>query len=320
MIFTLAKAVPIESELARRGHRLRRAGQELVGPCPQCGGRDRFAVNVRKQVWNCRGCAKGGDVIDLVKHVDGITTAEAVRMLTGSTSNRPTRPPKIDGEDDFVLDDDFARTPPPPPDGLEAASRIWKESASIEGTAGEAYFDRRGIVLNRAPNFGGLRWHPRCPWERGTTPCVIGRFTDALTGEPRGIWRRPIDGRKPKALGLMGGCVLRLWPDEDVATGLVIGEGVETVLSAATRFIRHGALLQPAWATGSAGNLENFPIFPGIDTLTILVDRDESGRGQEAAKRCAVRWAEARREVIRLTPHVPGDFNDVLQQYDRVRQ
>jgi hypothetical protein len=45
----IARAIPIEDELARRGIRLRRQGRELVGPCPRCGGRDRFAVNVPKQ-------------------------------------------------------------------------------------------------------------------------------------------------------------------------------------------------------------------------------------------------------------------------------
>jgi hypothetical protein len=91
--------------------------------------------------------------------------------------------------------------------------------------------------------------------------CVIARFTDAVTGEALGIWRRPIDGNKPKSLGAMRGCVIRLWPDEDVTGGLVIGEGVETTLCVATRFKRRGTLLQPAWAAASAGNLENFPEF-----------------------------------------------------------
>ena len=108
--------------------------------------------------------------------------------------------------------------------------------------------------------------------------------------------------------------MIRLWPDEDVSTGLVIGEGVETVLSVATRCTRRGTLLQPAWATGSAGNLKSFPILPGIMSLTILADNDANGAGQEAAKQCAVRWAEAQRDVTKLTPPMPGDFNDVLIQ------
>ena len=56
-----ARAVPIERELERRGIRLR-GRVDRYGPCPVCGGTDRFSVNVKKQVWNCRGCGLGGDV------------------------------------------------------------------------------------------------------------------------------------------------------------------------------------------------------------------------------------------------------------------
>jgi hypothetical protein len=49
-----ARFVPIEGEIARRGIRLR-GTIERVGPCPVCGGRDRFSINTKKRVWNCRG-------------------------------------------------------------------------------------------------------------------------------------------------------------------------------------------------------------------------------------------------------------------------
>jgi len=207
----------------------------------------------------------------------------------------------------------------------ELAERIWRGSSSIVGTAGEAYLAKRGIELTTVPNYGGLRWHPRCPWESKTAACIISRFTDVVTGEPRGIHRRPIDGQKPRTLGPMRGCVIRLWPDQLVTTGLVLGEGVETVLAAATRVTHRGTLLQPALAAGNAGNLEDFGcIFDedgnavvalaGIETLTLLVDNDASGAGQEAAAICARRWLAAGREVIRLVPRTTGeDFNDIIR-------
>jgi hypothetical protein len=44
-----ARAVDILSVATHYGARLRKAGGiEFVGPYPRCGGRDRFAVNVRK--------------------------------------------------------------------------------------------------------------------------------------------------------------------------------------------------------------------------------------------------------------------------------
>jgi CHC2 zinc finger len=68
-----ARAVRIEDEIARRGLKLNGRGPERYGPCPKCGGTDRFAINSSKQIWNCRGCQQGGDVISLVQHLDGRT-------------------------------------------------------------------------------------------------------------------------------------------------------------------------------------------------------------------------------------------------------
>src|SRR5262249_37984472 len=45
-------------------------------------------INIKKQVFNCRGCNAGGDVIGLVQHLDDSTFAEAVRVLTGKRPNR----------------------------------------------------------------------------------------------------------------------------------------------------------------------------------------------------------------------------------------
>lgn len=77
-----AKATRIEIEIERRGIKLS-GTTEREGPCPKCGGRDRFSINTEKQVWNCRGCDKGGDVIGLVQHLDGCSFAEAVEKLAG---------------------------------------------------------------------------------------------------------------------------------------------------------------------------------------------------------------------------------------------
>jgi hypothetical protein len=39
------------------GARLKKiASNEFAGACPQCGGTDRLGVNVKKKLFNCRGC------------------------------------------------------------------------------------------------------------------------------------------------------------------------------------------------------------------------------------------------------------------------
>lgn len=291
-----ARDVRIESEIARRGIKLHRHGKELIGPCPRCGGNDQFGVSITKQVFNCRGCGAKGDVIDLVMHLDGVDFIRAVATLTG-------------GRDDSVAEitrqfqrrnngEDEQRN-------LNAANEIWRTTQPL-GPEAISYFNRRGININDVPDRGGLRFDRR-------HQCIVGRFTGALDNMPRGIWRRSLSGDKPKALGPMVGCVIRLWPDEEVERRLVIGEGVETVLAAATLIRHRGTLLQPAWAACSANNMENFPVLAGIETLTLLVDNDANGKGQKAAAACAARWAAAGRTVIQLTPKKPDtDFNDVV--------
>jgi hypothetical protein len=86
---SLARSVKIEHIIEQRSIPLRGNGTERCGPCPICGGTDRFAVNIPKQLFNCRGCDVGGDVIKLVEHLDGTDFTHACELLTGE------RPPKL---------------------------------------------------------------------------------------------------------------------------------------------------------------------------------------------------------------------------------
>jgi CHC2 zinc finger/Toprim domain len=314
-----ARCIPIDEEVARRGIKLRRAGAELIGLCPTCGGDDRFAVNIVKQIFNCRGCGAKGDVIKLVQHMDGGDFKDAIETLTGDRAAarkchwQQTRiGADLDAsgagrhQEPLTSNKNIERR------NLELAGEIWRATQPL-GPEAIAYFANRGIDVDQVPEHGGLRFHTHCRWNGGTTPCIVGRFTTAISNIPRGIWRRPITGEKPMTLGPMGGCVIRLWPDEEVKLGLVLGEGVETTLAAATRITHRGTLLQPAWAACSAGNMESFPVLAGIEALTLLVDNDANGRGQKAAATCAARWSAAGREVTRLAPKIQGaDFNDVV--------
>ncbi len=63
-----AREFPIQSFVADRKIALKRiAKNEFAGACPVCGGQDRFSVNPAEGLFNCRGCQKGGDVIELVQ-------------------------------------------------------------------------------------------------------------------------------------------------------------------------------------------------------------------------------------------------------------
>ena len=45
--------------------KLKKIGDEYVGPCPNCRGKDRFGINPKKGLFICRRCGEGGDAIDL---------------------------------------------------------------------------------------------------------------------------------------------------------------------------------------------------------------------------------------------------------------
>jgi putative DNA primase/helicase len=97
-----ARAVRIEDEIERRGIKLKRVGTEHVGPCPKCGGDDRFAINTKEQVFNCRGCGVGGDVIELVQHLDSVGFIGACAKLTGEPPPNKANGKDRDGETTIV--------------------------------------------------------------------------------------------------------------------------------------------------------------------------------------------------------------------------
>jgi hypothetical protein len=201
---------------------------------------------------------------------------------------------------------------------LRRALDIFREAVPITGTLAERYLIKRKIDVAELPNdmANVLRWHPRCPWERGYAPCMVALWTDIHSGEPKAIHRTAISPQAERidrmSLGPTRDCVIRLWPDEAVEYGLVLGEGIETTLAAATRIEHLETLLRPAWAAGDAGHMRSFPVLSGIDVLTLLVDHDANHAGQDAAGECMQRWKAAGRQVIRLVPTDIGDFNDII--------
>jgi hypothetical protein len=144
-------------------------------------------------------------------------------------------------------------------------------------------------------------------------PCLIALMRDPLTDAPVGIQRVALEHRNGKIEKIerrMLGCagVVKLWP---AGTQLVAGEGLETVLAAATRILYHSAPLQPAWAALSNQKLSALPVIPGVERLIILVDHDEAGL--TASDTCMRRWIRAGRTVVRLKPQRAGaDFNDLV--------
>lgn len=65
------------------------SGGEYAGPCPWCGGRDRFRAWPESGRWWCRQCGRRGDSIQYLRDCHGLTFTEAKRALGLDTSIPP---------------------------------------------------------------------------------------------------------------------------------------------------------------------------------------------------------------------------------------
>jgi DNA polymerase len=255
--------------------------------------------------FHCFGCGEHGGRLDWLTRVEGMTRAEAITSI----KDWPGTPASVpqNGNDDAA-------------DKLAFIKLIWTSAQPLLGSIAERYLDEtRHIDITKLPGdiHRSLRFHPNCVFGPGThLPCLIALMRDPLTDEPTGIQRIALEQRNGKIkkidrrmLGRAG--VVKLWP---VGTQLVVGEGIETVLAAATRIPYADAPLQPAWALLSSDALRRFPLIHGVERLIILVDHDNAG--VQAADACKARW-QMIRAVIELTPGQKGtDFNDLVMQRD----
>lgn len=262
------------------------------------------SFHVSPDGYHCFGCGASGDHFTWLIEREHLTFAQAVERMR-ELAGRSVPIKQQDKRD--------------PEETRKYALSIWDDARPIKGTLAEAYLNTRHIDITGLPT-AALRFHPRCIFGRGNyQPCLIALFRDPITNKPTGIHRILITLNNQKverrALGPIGGSVIKLWPDEDVTYGLVIGEGIETTLAAAARIEHRGTLLRPAWAAGNENNLANFPVIDGINALTVLVDHDANNIGQEAATKCIRRWRQAGREANGLIPkQVDSDFNDLVRR------
>jgi DNA primase len=185
-----ARAVRIEDVAARRGIKLNGTGgkNERCGPCPQCGGEDRFAINVRKQVLNCRGCgARGGGAINLVQFLDGTDFVHACETLTGEP------PPKANGK---------ARTDGAPPVVAgtypyhDAAGKVALVVERIEYQNPDGSFVMKGG--KRKKTFRQKRPDPSRPgawiWNVDGVPALIYRLSQVIEGIANGLVAVVVEG------------------------------------------------------------------------------------------------------------------------------
>lgn len=196
------------------------------------------------------------------------------------------------------------------------ARKFWTEAVPIAGTPAEAYLIGRGLQPPFPPT---LRFHHRLDYFEGggAMPMALPALVAAVAVWPSrdvgAIQTTYLDPRKPrkaqvstprKSYGKVAGGAIRLAP----VTGshLLIGEGVETVLSAML------ATDLPGWATAGTSGLKSLILPDDVKEITIAADADAAG--EKAAQAAAERWTAEGLTVRVARPPQGKDFNEALQK------
>ena len=200
------------------------------------------------------------------------------------------------------------------------ALMLWNEGQSFRGSPAEDYLHHGREIGGWLDTFPFLdkvfRYHPGCPFGGERLPCMLALVREIKTNAPVAVHRTALTTENPprridrKSLGPTAGGAIKISPDHDVHSGLLIGEGIETVLSASK-------LLQfkPVWSLIDKNGIAKFPVLSGIENVTVAVDNDPGGDGQRAAAECIQRLTQAGTEVITAQTNLVSDFNDFIREY-----
>jgi hypothetical protein len=275
--------------------KLRPRGDKFIGPCPihstkpQAGDATSFECDAGG--WRCAVCNDGGDVIELVALCHGLDPRadflEAVRLLGGVAKLSPERAAVLERERQIRQRRDEQEADEFRERERRKAFDKWDAGQNWLGTGVERYLKLRG--LEELPEGLPLRYAPTVVYFHGEHvnahgskaprpifrgPAMLAAITDA-----GGVFRAvhctwfdldrpngkaeildPDTGEKlpsKKVRGSKNGNAIRLVNAGATATRLIVGEGIETVLSVWLALTQAGHDLSATslWSAIDLGNL-----------------------------------------------------------------
>jgi putative DNA primase/helicase len=267
------------------------------GPCPVCGGKDRFRFDDREGSGSyfCNKCGAGTGLL-LVRKLhswDHATACRAVHEIIG-------RDPEHDRRDTR-------------PAGETAAARRGRLEQLLaearQDSIVKRYLAARGLTVIPAV----LHGHPRLTYADNGS--FLGRFPAMLApvidpdGNLQSVHRTyladvPTRKKLMPAVETVRGAAVRLF---DPAETLGVAEGIETAIAAYELF---GV---PTWATISTAIMEGFVPPAGVQHLIVFADHDANYAGQKSAYALAQRLAGKVRIRVRIPPEPDTDWLDVLR-------
>lgn len=275
--------------------------QNKHGPCPICGGKDRFRFDDKdgRGTYYCNSCG-AGDGFELLQKVHGWSFTDcldSIRPIIEHTTFQPAKPKK---------------------DPVPALRKVAKMAEAIRPNSDiDTYLILRGV--DDYPDT--LKEAMLYTWEHGAKlgpfPTMLGLIQDA-----RGVgvsWHLTYTKNGKK---LQGGTARKIMPPKGTITGAAIrlhehegticlAEGIETAL-AASKISK-----LPAFSVMNAHCMATFEPPEDITEIQIYADNDKSYVGQKSAYQLAERLAAKQIKVgVHISP-TPGE--DWLDEFNKLK-
>jgi putative DNA primase/helicase len=259
------------------------------GPCPMCGGKDRFRWDNKngRGTYYCSGCGAGTgpDLAMKFLHIDYRQLVREIEPIIGKTKVRKAAKPLPEQERRRLLNE------------------LWDvgERVSKSGPVATYLRGRLGVVIPSR--------ELRAVLQGDGNAIMVARVRDP-SGLPVSLHRTFIDcdgvkrDRKLMPGEIPPGSAVRLMqPCEKLG----IAEGIETAFAASILF------QIPCWASLNTSLLKTWEPPADVKQVVVFGDNDRKLAGQAAAFEQARKCAVLNKEVEVRIPDTPGDdWNDVF--------
>lgn len=308
-------------------------GGEWHGPCPMCGGEDRFVVQPAQGTWMCRkaeGHRASGDAITLMMEYHRMTYPEACAALGIQLEQKHTTARTRLQLDRMPAAPPVAASQPPArkpaslidPQWIDMAQRFtdwtWRNMHSGQYPEGLQYLTSRGIDEVTADLFY-LGWCPqefRMKW--GETDVYIPTglvipWLDEFDGTPRKInIRRMTADHGKRYIQIAGGAnwLYNSWRIRKNSV-VVLVEGELDAISIATGTNHHLIVPVATGSTTGARWMRWIALLAIADTVLVGFDQDEAGQN------AAAWWCELLNNSKRIHP-TRHDVNEMLLAGDNL--
>ena len=281
------------------------------GPCPICGGKDRWRFDDKegKGTFYCNTCGSGTgvDLVMKVQKCDFTQAAKLIRELCGTAQIEVPKAKRGKANADAVVD------------------RFWNGAAPLTGMdPASIYLRKRGIRPTPFPSM--LRYLSRARYKHADGsatyhPAMVARFVSPDRSQST-VHLTYLDdagnkadlggetGKKVAACAMPCGGAVRLAPSAET---MGIAEGIETALSAMALFE------VPVWAALNTGGLAKWQPPETAKNILIFADNDRHYAGHAAAYALAYRLAHIKVDgvplyqvEVRLPDFAGDDWNNVL--------